>query len=355
MQSSFLLDVVVRLCPVIVHSICIPNSCIFLTAKTCVLRCCLYRRGHGWFIVRMRLWDPPAWSHSYRHNRRGTCASPTTRTDLVMHPRHNVSTELAHLDTSFPQRPDAGRSNPPKLEPPSEKWMVGSARSRNPPERGSSQEQRLWRTRVGCLTHLTPRQPHAEFLHCTQHDLLTSGYSMKGVVSTGLLRNGGGQSRNVHRAARGVASSILLPALQPPSSLLDCIRDEILPQSGFLRWLISWWETTSAGRRDTSASNSETVVVVGTGGSDIGLLLLPPPNKQDVLGLPPTLHFRQLFRLPTGATLLGTFDGYLRHELPLPSPPSPLLSPPPLLPSSLSLSPSLSPLLPLPLSLLPPS
>ena len=26
-QSSFLLDVVVRLCPVIVHSICIPNSC----------------------------------------------------------------------------------------------------------------------------------------------------------------------------------------------------------------------------------------------------------------------------------------------------------------------------------------
>ena len=27
-QSSFLMDVVVRLCPVIVHSICIPNSCI---------------------------------------------------------------------------------------------------------------------------------------------------------------------------------------------------------------------------------------------------------------------------------------------------------------------------------------
>ena len=41
-QSSFLLDVVVRLCPVIVHSICIPNSCIFLIAKTGLLRCCLY-------------------------------------------------------------------------------------------------------------------------------------------------------------------------------------------------------------------------------------------------------------------------------------------------------------------------
>ena len=137
-QSSFLLDVVVRLCPVIVHSICSTNSCMFLIPKTCVLRCCLYRRGHGWFIVRMRLWDPPAWSHSYRHNRRGTCASPTTRTDLVMHLGHNVSTELAHLDTSFPQRPDAGRSDPPKLEPPSEKFLVGSARSRNPPERGST-------------------------------------------------------------------------------------------------------------------------------------------------------------------------------------------------------------------------
>ena len=41
-QSSFLLDVVVRLCPVIVHSICIPNSCIFLIAKAGLLRCCLY-------------------------------------------------------------------------------------------------------------------------------------------------------------------------------------------------------------------------------------------------------------------------------------------------------------------------
>ena len=33
-QSSFLLDVVVRLCPVMVHSVCIPNSCIFHIAKT---------------------------------------------------------------------------------------------------------------------------------------------------------------------------------------------------------------------------------------------------------------------------------------------------------------------------------
>ena len=41
MQSSFLLDVVVRLCPVIVNSICIPTSCIFHIAKTGLLRCCL--------------------------------------------------------------------------------------------------------------------------------------------------------------------------------------------------------------------------------------------------------------------------------------------------------------------------
>ena len=41
-QSSFLLDDVVRLCPVIVNSICIPNSCIFHIAKTSLLRCCLY-------------------------------------------------------------------------------------------------------------------------------------------------------------------------------------------------------------------------------------------------------------------------------------------------------------------------
>ena len=41
-QSSFLLDVVVRLCPVIVNSIYIPNSCIFHITKTCLLRCCLY-------------------------------------------------------------------------------------------------------------------------------------------------------------------------------------------------------------------------------------------------------------------------------------------------------------------------
>ena len=41
-HSSFLVDVVVRRCPVIVHSICIPNSCIFHIAKTGLLRCCLY-------------------------------------------------------------------------------------------------------------------------------------------------------------------------------------------------------------------------------------------------------------------------------------------------------------------------
>ena len=39
-QSSFLLEVVVRLCPVIVNSICIPNSCMFHMEKTGLLRCC---------------------------------------------------------------------------------------------------------------------------------------------------------------------------------------------------------------------------------------------------------------------------------------------------------------------------
>ena len=41
-QSSFLLHVVVRLCPDIVNSNCNPNSCIFHIAKTGPLRCCLY-------------------------------------------------------------------------------------------------------------------------------------------------------------------------------------------------------------------------------------------------------------------------------------------------------------------------
>ena len=42
-QKSFLLDVVVRLCPAIVNSICIPNSCIFHITKTGLLRCCLHK------------------------------------------------------------------------------------------------------------------------------------------------------------------------------------------------------------------------------------------------------------------------------------------------------------------------
>ena len=42
-QSYFLLNVVVRLCPVIVNSNCISNSCMFHIAKTGLLRCCLCR------------------------------------------------------------------------------------------------------------------------------------------------------------------------------------------------------------------------------------------------------------------------------------------------------------------------
>ena len=39
-MPSFLLDVVVRLCPVIVNSDCSPNSCIFHIVITGPLRCC---------------------------------------------------------------------------------------------------------------------------------------------------------------------------------------------------------------------------------------------------------------------------------------------------------------------------
>ena len=42
----FLLDVVVRRCPVIINSICIPNSCIVHIVKTGLLRCCLYILRH---------------------------------------------------------------------------------------------------------------------------------------------------------------------------------------------------------------------------------------------------------------------------------------------------------------------
>ena len=50
-QNAFLLDVVVRLCPVIVHSICITNSCIFLISKTGLLRCCLYTFWRVHFLL----------------------------------------------------------------------------------------------------------------------------------------------------------------------------------------------------------------------------------------------------------------------------------------------------------------
>ena len=41
-QSSFLLDVVVRLCPVIVHLICSQILAYFTSRKTGLLKCCLY-------------------------------------------------------------------------------------------------------------------------------------------------------------------------------------------------------------------------------------------------------------------------------------------------------------------------
>ena len=59
-QSSFLLDVVVRLCPVIVNSNCIPNSCIFHTEKTGPLRCCPYRLRRPNGVIQVDE-NPSAW------------------------------------------------------------------------------------------------------------------------------------------------------------------------------------------------------------------------------------------------------------------------------------------------------
>ena len=60
-QSSFLLDVVVRLCPVIVNSICFPNSCIFHIAKTDLLVCFLYKPSS---LYRLQpKWLNPAATH----------------------------------------------------------------------------------------------------------------------------------------------------------------------------------------------------------------------------------------------------------------------------------------------------
>ena len=46
-KYKVLLDVAVRLCPVIVNSNCIPNSGIFHIAKTCLLMCCLHKAWNG--------------------------------------------------------------------------------------------------------------------------------------------------------------------------------------------------------------------------------------------------------------------------------------------------------------------
>ena len=59
-QSSFLLDVVVRLCPVIVNSNCIPNSCILHIAKTGPLRCCPYRLRRPNGVIQVD-GNPSAW------------------------------------------------------------------------------------------------------------------------------------------------------------------------------------------------------------------------------------------------------------------------------------------------------
>ena len=53
-QSSFLLDVAVRLCPV-------PNSCISHIAKTGLLRCCLY----SFSMAPSRSWIPVADGQSF--------------------------------------------------------------------------------------------------------------------------------------------------------------------------------------------------------------------------------------------------------------------------------------------------
>ena len=59
-QSSFLLDVVVRLYPVIVNSNCVPNSCIFHIAKTGFLKCCPYRLRRTNGVIQVDE-NPSAW------------------------------------------------------------------------------------------------------------------------------------------------------------------------------------------------------------------------------------------------------------------------------------------------------
>ena len=79
-------------------------------------------------------------------------------------------------------------------------------------------------------------------LTCEQHDFLKSGCSPKmEVVSKPATASPPPQSRDIHSAARrDCVVHLLLSALEPQPSFLDCHGDEILAQSGFLRRLICW-------------------------------------------------------------------------------------------------------------------
>ena len=104
-QSSFLLDVVVRLCPVIVNSICVPNSCISKTihiAKTGLLRCCLHshipicaKGASGWQPGKGRGMPSP------RPHQRTNARVSACQTGLGNHTGHQT---LKHSPPSEQQR-----------------------------------------------------------------------------------------------------------------------------------------------------------------------------------------------------------------------------------------------------------
>ena len=116
---------------------------------------------------------------------------------------------------------------------------------------------------------MPPRRPYKEFLHCTQHDCLTSGSSTStGVVSTpatGLLPP---QLRwpisRRHRAARRYCVlHLLLPALQPQPASSTVLGTKSSRNRSFFAvdLLVSLCvRRPTASEKETSASNSETAV-----------------------------------------------------------------------------------------------
>ena len=118
-QSSFLLNVVVRLCPFIVHSICIPNSCIFHIAKTGLLRCCLYtKRMLPKLIPRMK---------------KQTVATPSTNQHMIC-PKTlgNFGVETLHCEVTPLQSHRTGCQSVPATRAPHRRSFGGKVQEHLP-------------------------------------------------------------------------------------------------------------------------------------------------------------------------------------------------------------------------------